>query len=401
MPLDSLPLFKSLGTYVPYPSLICFILYLIPRSIKRYMEFKILIIILISFLLLLVSVFKGIEYGKLEGSGRYCIELTFFIISYLAFNKFFKKIKSEEKDKYIDTSLSIIYKFHKPFVIFMIFQIFTHLMLKKSILTPFLSSRFTLGRLQSFSGEPSWAARTLLILIFVAMIDKKDKIIQFTLLFLLFLTGSSLGILTYLIVIVLSKTERSTIKKTLTFFFMILFLYIVIQNTDSYLSSRIKELINYKNLLNTRSGSIAARIFFPINALYIGLNNFILGIGGGYYREFHYKFLFELFPQFETIPNIYSVGVTSKNLYTRLAAENGFIFLVFILSYLFILYYKVLIELKNQNRTEVQCLFILMILLNLNFDSLFYLYFIMLLSFFENLVRVEDYEENWNYDNKL
>ncbi len=157
---------------------------------------------------------------------------------------------------------------------------------------------------------------------------------------------------------------------------------------DPYTQKRLLLLLSIKDVdwltvaVNSGSGSIMARIGNPILGIYMGLDNWFMGVGGGYYYHFYESYLNNHFPTAYNISNIYEVGNGAKNLLCRVIAEFGFIVFILLSLILLRLYSKI------RKYKYLKGLFICMILLTINFDSLFHIYPLLIFTFLINIPRI-------------
>lgn len=379
--LDSFPIFSSISTYAPYISVLLFLSYLIFSGIfnrNRYSTSN-LICLLLSILLYALSLFNGIfVYRDLSGFINFTIQFTLAIFLYKSFNCYFSKL---DRNTYLQTFSRIFITYNIPILLIGIIEL---LLLRSGSLyykfVSFFSWRVTNGRIQLVSGEPAWAARLILVLLALLPLtdySKKRKLhLTILLLLLLLATGSSLGIICamiyYIIVYFRKRYLKYIIIGSLFMVFMFPFVY---NHLDDYTKARL-ELIselrhtNFETLaVSAGSGSFMARIGYPILGINVGLDNPIAGVGGGYYYRHHFTYLSELFPSALNISNIYETGFSPKNLFSRVFAEMGLIGLLPLLIGLYWVFKNVV-----QRNRQTLGVFVCIILLLINFDSLFHIY---------------------------
>ena len=389
--LDSFPLFINISTYAPYFSVLFFCVYLFLHHSKNdssfsKKEFLYFLIITFSYLF---SFFMGtLVYDDIDGFLKFSVQLTIAVLLYKSFNCYFKKLPPKE---YVQI-------FSRKFIVYtipvLIIGIIEILLINKakiySSLVSFFSWRVTPERIQLISGEPSWGARLLLVLLAIIPLTGYNKSRQNLLtiisLILLFYTGSSLGILCMIIYYSVVYFRYKYIKYILLFSSVFIFSAPIVYNSlNDYTKNRLEALSQLKeNNLETLaveagSGSIMARLGNPIIGLYVGIDNPITGVGGGYYYKYHYEYLTKYFPNALSIKNIYETGVTTKNLFSRIFAEMG------ILGFITLLWPLVWL-LKNVIYKDRRMLgiYVCMILLTLNFDTLFHIYPLILFCFLLN-----------------
>ena len=153
---------------------------------------------------------------------------------------------------------------------------------------------------------------------------KKMEFYLITLL-LLFVTGSTLGIICYILYLLLTYLKKENIKWIfVTILVMCILSPYLFNLLDPYTQKRLLLLSNlYKEdwlsiAINSGSGSIMSRIGNPILGLYMGFDHWLLGVGGGYYSHFYNLYLENYFPEALSIDNIEVVGNSAKNLFCRI-----------------------------------------------------------------------------------
>lgn len=389
--LDSFPLFINISTYAPYFSVGLFTLYLIAN--RRYVshtysrrEFYCFGVIIVLYAL---SLFYGIfVYDDMSGFVNFSTQLTIAIVLYKSFNVYFRQMDAES---YAPQFARTFIKYNIPILAIGIVEIV--MMNNQGLYESFVSMfswRVTPGRIQLLSGEPAWASRLLLVMMaFIPLANYNNmRTISLTVTsFLLMLaTGSSLGILCaavyYLVTYFNPKYFKYYISAVI---FLILIAPIVYHSLNDYTKSRLELLSQLSDTdletlaVSAGSGSVMARIGNPVVGAYVGLNHPIAGVGGGYYYQHHFDNLAKLFPTAFAIPNVYETGTTPKNLFSRIFAETGLLGLLPLLLCLKWILQKII----SHNRQLVG-VFICMLLLTINFDTLFHIYPLLLFCFLKN-----------------
>ena len=389
--LDSFPLFINISTYAPYFSVLFFALYLainhrhIGTSYSRN-EFICLLAILLSYgISLLYGVFV---YDDTSGFVSFFIQLTIAIVLYKSFNTYFRQIPTE---LYTERFARVFIKYNIPILAIGILEIM--LMNNHGVYDSFVSLfswRTTLGRIQLVSGEPAWASRLLLTMLALIPLARygamKTTFLTITSSLLLLATGSSLGILCAALYYLITYFKRRYIKYYITCAIFLSIMAPIIYNSLSYYTKSRLELLsqlsdnNIETLaVNAGSGSVMARIGNPIVGAYVGLKHPITGVGGGYYYQHHFDNLAQLFPSALSIPNVYETGTTPKNLLSRVFAETGLLGLLPLLFGLMWIYKHII----SYNK-QLLGVFICMLLLTINFDTLFHIYPLLLFCFLIN-----------------
>lgn len=388
---DSLPFFKGFSMYSPYLSILCFTIYYLNSTPSPYQyKFQPRTFLILLFILstVLISLFKGLFlYHDIKGFINYFIQIVIAVILYKSFNHYFQSLPIE---KYTDIFSKSFITYSFPVIAIGIFEIFVFPI--KSIyssLMSILSWRYTMDRIQLASGEPAWASRFILTFISILPFAHLKKNIKLYLtiisIILLIFTGSTLGISCVLIYYIITYFKRKNFGYLLiaTLFFIISAPIIYTQLSD-YTKARIEVLSNLGSsdietiAVNAGSGSVMARLGNPLLAMYMGTDNLLFGVGGGYYYKYHYEYLSKIFPNALWLSNINETGTTPKNLFARIFAETGIIGIVVFISVLIWLYKR-----KIHNNF-LRGIFTAMILLTLNFDSLFHIYPLLLFCFLYN-----------------
>lgn len=392
--LDSFPLFASISTYAPFISIICFFIYLSFENILKikWNERKNLFALSIGFILWIYSFFNGIFiYSEFKGFISFTIQFICALILLISFNIYFKNLASLYPKTYCESFANLFLKANFPILIIGLIEIvlINFPNIYNQILS-FISHRVSLERIQLISGEPSWASRLILTLLvfipFTSFAQKKKIRLYFITLLLLFFTGSTLGIICYVLYLILTYLKKENIKWIIITVLLgcILFPYIF-KLLDPYTQKRLLLLSNLHNedwlsiAVNSGSGSIMSRIGNPILGIYMGFDYWLLGVGGGYYSHFYSSYLANYFPEALSIGNIEVVGNSAKNLFCRIFAEFGVLISSFIVIKLIKLYHT-----KINNNIKLKGIYVCMILLTINFDSLFHIYPLLLFCFLLN-----------------
>ena len=253
-----------------------------------------------------------------------------------------------------------------------------------SFISSLFSIRYTPGRIHLTTGEPSWAARYLLVvLIFSLYVPYRGiKEFRYLLFILLIFTASSMGFIStfFLAVIYALSNFKFQSSKLHLYIMIMLFVYLAFCNYEVLLFfspyvidklDKIFSLIQNVNfdtlmLLASTDVSILARIVNPMVAFDLS-GNYPLGIGG---ESFKFWILDSLkdFGYMGSMDDEYilSAGSTPKLLFAKILVEYGIPFTVFL-----IIYYLRLV--KKSVGKEVMFLILSVIALTLSDDSfLFY-----------------------------
>lgn len=403
--LDSFPLFASVSTYGPYISVLFFLAYYISVSKKIHdfrfskARFGVLLIILST---IIYSLAMGVfVYHEFKGFVNYLIQLTIAIVLYKSFNSYFTAL---DKDTYAETFSRLFIKASYAILVIGIVELL--LFPFKGVYSSFValfSWRVTPERIQLVSGEPAWATRFLLTyfaLLPIARLKKKKAVRLYAIaLLLLFATGSTLGLICVLLYFAITYFNKKYLKYYLAgSALLILMVPFIYANLNEYTKARIDVLMKLDSAdietiaVEAGSGSVMARLGNPVLAAYMGNDNFIMGVGGGYYYIHHYDYLAEYFPNAFKIKNIYETGVTAKNLFARIYAETGIIGIVCLICSLYYVYFR-----RARHNYLLRGVFMAMIFLTLNFDALFHIYPLLLFCFLLNYPQ----KKNNSHENML
>ena len=305
--LDSFPIFLGISTYAPYFSVLFFIAYWIISCDFNKSTFtkKQFICFLISVSLFASSLFYGIfVYKDLSGFVNFSIQFTIAIILYKSFNCYFGK---QDNSTYLQTFARTFITYNIPVLLVGIIELV--LLRTGGLYHTFVSLfswRVSIGRIQLISGEPAWAARLLLVLLALIPLanysKRKQWYLTVTILILLLATGSSLGIICAFIYYVAVYFRKRYLKYLIVCGLFILFLAPTIyEHLDDYTKARLELLTELQNsdietlAVSAGSGSVMARLGNPILGIHVGLDNPIVGVGGGYYYKHHFLYLSEVF----------------------------------------------------------------------------------------------------------
>ena len=390
--LDSFPIFSTISTYAPFFSILLFLLYFVfsKHTISFRFSIRRIIVLITIFFSLIYSFYKGIAvYNDLHGFINFTIQLLLAIFLYKSFNLYFIQI---EGNKYCESFCRLFILATMPILIigFIELFIFPYKSLYNSFVS-FFSWRVTLDRLQLISGEPAWATR--LILTYLCLIPivnytlKRKAILILAGLVLLFATGSTLGIICTGLYFLVTYFRKKYIKHYIAVIVVSVFIIpILFMRLGDYTKNRLLLLSQLGEsdfvtlAVSAGSYSVLARLGNPVLALHMGKDNLLCGVGGGYYYINHNEYLDEYFPQAYDLGKVSDGGITAKNLIARIFAETGLLGLAALLYAVFYLY-----KYKVKNQSSLRGIFIVMLLLTINFDSLFHIYPLLLFCFLLNL----------------
>lgn len=386
--LDSFFLFSKISTYAPFFSIIFFLIYYIktPYKFHPVITKKDLSVGLLFVILLLYSAFTAIKVGDVKGLLNFVVQLFLCLICYYSFTTYFKSIRGTDVETYRKTFSNLFIKFSVPIIIIGLIEmvLFVNTGLYEKFVSIF-SSRISVDRLQLVSAEPAWAARFLLVFIALAYLctyKSKRKLICIALL-LLMMTGSAFGFISVGIYYMVTYFQRKYTKYYITALLgLIILVPVYLKYTNDYTRNRLELLYELGNsdveslAISAGSSSMMARIGNPIIGIDMGTENPLFGVGGGYYYKYYREYLKKRFPSAEAnFPALELAGATAKNLAARIWAEFGIIIMIYLLYVLYRLYkriYKIRL---------FKGVYFTMIILTLNFDSLYHIYPLLLYCF--------------------
>lgn len=418
LPFDSLPYLFKISVYRPYFSIILFLLYFILYIInKKKLEKEILISFVIISFFNVYSYYRGVfYYDDFSGFKKFFVSTYLgwitFSSSFIFFKKKILRLKTKKFLKYFsDLNKKIIII---PLIIGFIQALGVVKLIPLSYIKK-LNLLFTYrsvgNRVQMVSGEPSMAMKILILCTCAMMLDKKNKKnnnILWILIIINFLF--SLSTASYLLLIIILIIYFLELKWKKVFFKLVLLIpsilvcssiYTNLLSEDNYTLKKInlvKKLIynfsdlNFVNSALMKDGSAFMRIINPLIGIIIGFKNAIFGTGGGYYYKEYSIIIYEKFPYALKFPTVLkSINginmITSKNFYTTIIAENGFIVFLGILFLLMKMRKKIKIISKNQKNPYIILLFISMCIVNFQMDSWMYINVIVVFSFLFVLVK--------------
>lgn len=352
----------------------------------------------------IISLFNSFFLGEYTGLKKFIFQIILIIITIHSINVVFTRVATERIIEITKKSvrlvlsmlviigtLQLIGRFFNPFQL-----------LEK--LNSLFAYRFDSSRIQFFSGEPSMGVRMVLLYICLAITlndFKANKMKIIALILLILLSGSTFGILFLLLMILiyllLSRGKNLIFTKEFGYFivfllaFSLLYPYLIsilpqyARNKISYIPQILSELSLDKILLiASNDGSFFLRLFNPIIAFNVFMDNWILGVGGENF-QYHYMNViqtnYSFAESFETIQKVKdgSISITPKSLVLRIAAEFGLLGVIFLIIY----YYNLI---KTKSFPWIRTFLIVVVL---NYDSYIYIPLIFLLVFFFFLKSID------------
>lgn len=244
------------------------------------------------------------------------------------------------------------------------------------------------GRVQMGSSEPSWAVIHLLVIgtILISTAKKRfQKLIVFlmAILFILSFSGLGYGVLIFSLILfgLITNKYRGRVIALLISAAIVVFLVIpfIIDyfNVQGYFIARFdpRYLFSEKFLMTDQSGFV--RIVFPLLGL-IQFVNFPFGYGGGFFYTHFTEYLMQYFPYGYRFPEVVNYLyhpeiATSRNLFTKMLAEEGFYNFIIFIFFLIGIFRKV-------TGSYAKYIFCLAIALLINFDSYAFIDFWFLLG---------------------
>lgn len=359
MQFDSLPYLFKYSVYRPYFSIIFFFIYLslsLLKSKKIILDKQIVWITIILILLNTVSFYKNYQfYNDTKGFTKMFISsglgLVTLLSSYVYFNQF-----SDNKKKVLKLGKLSYYSLFFPIVLGIfqlgyVFNIFSNSFNKNLFLL--FSYRNLFNRVQFGGGEPSSGVRLIFSAFIVSRLYKESLPFKMIVILLLIFTYSTYGYIYMFLVLVLYTLLREEIKiiKGLKIFFklisIILGMYILLilfhkYLPNYYMKKKIEVVFSFSNidlfLEKTKiDGSAFQRIINPIIGIIMGLKNPIFGVGSEYYYK-NYREIVEQYFNYGLNHNSVMLaevnGITPKNFFVKIFAENGFILLVWFVYFL-------------------------------------------------------------------
>jgi len=266
-------------------------------------------------------------------------------------------------------------------------------------------------RIQSVSGEPSQMIRSLILLLimfyffYFGRYKKSILVISF---FAIAISGSTYGYLTVILMVLfyglIFKPKIFLNYKLLMFSILtvIAFVSFRVAVLDNYTNAKIDAVLKVVFSLDMEvvtsilqhDGSIFQRVMNPIIGFISGSYSNFLGVGLDGYRYVYPEIIDEHFPyatKFTTVNTaVNGEGyITPKSLYSKVFSELGLIPFVLMTFYYLWAYIKVLHCKKYQRVTKA--LFIYILIIPLNADSIIYFNYFFALIFLHLLVVEENH----------
>lgn len=369
MQFDSLPYFFKISVYRPYFSIVFFLLYLISTKRKIYISKEIFNIIVFIILLNMINMINIVNYQDNRGFIKMLMSSTLGIITLISSFSYFKNIKNNRKRIYKFGKLNYI-SLMAPLSIGIlqlgyVFNLFSYTINKQFFLL--FSYRNLFNRVQFGAGEPSWGVRLIFITLVCSLLYKKNNVLIFLTLFLIVFTYSTYGYLYISLVCIgylfLKKQIklRNILKISILFLISIGLVFFILKLLKNYLPNEymkqkisiILSLTDINKFLEklTNDGSAFQRIVNPIIGLIMGIENPILGVGSEYYYKQYLiivKTYFEYALKYSSVALGEIQGITAKNFFMKILAENGVIIFIIFIYFL----YKLLQKIRNLNIKE-------------------------------------------------
>ena len=410
---DSLPYIFKFSVYRPYFSIVFFFLYLLTKKEKITISNEMIIkIILVILFLNMINIINYFYYEDKQGLIKMLVSSIFGVITLISSSVYFKSFGNNKK-RIINFGKLNYYSLFAPLIIGFLQLGYVFRLLPLNLNQKFFllfSYRNLFDRVQFGGGEPSAGVRLVFIALICSWLYKKSKFIILVTVFLLIFTYSTYGYI-YIILVVLGYIvlkQKFSLKKILKFIivamailiagiFMLKLFRVILPN--EYMKNKIELILSLLKFDSFSSklkndGSSFQRLVNPIIGIIMGLKNPIFGVGSEYYYKNYLPIVTEYFKYalgFSSVAMGEVNGITPKNFFVKIFAENGII--IFIL-FLYLLK-KVLNNTKKLKVEENQknILYILYSATIFNWftgqDSWMYVNNIIYLAFLMSLVRVK------------
>lgn len=379
---------------------------------KFHLPKKIFYIFLIT---LLISIYhSSINYKNFSGLVKFILEIVTITIVY---NGFMRGFELSLNKKGIKSNLRSSFKlvFFALLLIGTTQLLFRFLNLEdlSNALNSLFTYRYNASRIQFFSGEPSMGVRTIVFFMSMYTFILNKKIphpFWFIVLILIFLSGSTFGILFMILFglfyLILKSSLKTILKNLLVFLLIPTITYFIIPLFLDYLSPYAQNKINivYRLissfdsetlvLIAAKDGSFFLRVFNPIIGFLVFLNN-PFGVGGENFKFEYIATINEYFPfalNHNTVQKVLfqASEITPKSLIFKILAEFG------LFGFWMILFtFKKLQKIIKDN-PDLFSLFIFIITLSINYDSYVYIPLIFTLSllYFINKKKIDLHNHN-------
>jgi len=356
LPLDSSYLFPMDTQYRPL-WIIPFCLIGLWHTIFSKLNKDVFFVYSIGFFVILTSVISYFYFEYQESSGVTKAVIVALIAStgYVGLGAFVKNIFlrfGPQEGLRVFSSLIVILSL--PAIVIGIIQIpgeILGLYEINSFISSLFSIRYVPGRIHLTCGEPSWAARYLImVLIFSVFIPYKGiNQFRYLLLTLLIFTASAMGFITafFISLIYIMSNFKFNTKKLSLYITLIILIYFTLSNYElllffsPYAIDKINTIqlllqdIDFETLMAASAidGSILARVVNPIVAFDLSLK-YPLGIGGESFRFWIVDSIRDYgYRGFVDEESFLAAGSTPKLLLAKILVEYGVPFTVFLIFY--------------------------------------------------------------------
>lgn len=372
-------------------------------------------IVYIFVAVLLISIYQSaINYENFSGLNKFLIEL---IILFIIYNGFMRGFELSVDKKGIKSNLRSSFKLVIYALIFMgitqlLLRVFNLIELGNNINSLF-TYRYDASRIQFFSGEPSMGIRTIVFFIsmYTFILEKKvPNLIVFIVVFLIFISGSTFGILFIILFglfyLILKSSLKTLLRNLLVFLLFTTITYFIVPVFLDYLSPYAQNKINlvYRLissldsetffLIAEKDGSFFLRVFNPIIGFFVFLNN-PFGVGGENFKFEYITTINEYFPfalNHSSVQKILfeSSEITPKSLISKMLSEFG-LFGIWIILFAFNRLRKII-----KDNSDLFPLFIFIFTLTINYGSYIYIPLIFTISLFYFINKKTDDLHNYN-----
>lgn len=419
---DSFPFFIGGSTYRPvsiFPLLLYFCLYSYENLLRLRIK-KVDTRLLGWFTYLFaVSFVKSVDYGTFDGIKDFFFTGAIGVACFISLYDFFSIQKKNYNESEFFEFVGGL--FRRSMIIPCVYGVLEVLRFYVHIPIPMFKKIIGLATYRSgesrvflVCGEPAWAATYLIIyMLFIIFCDNvKFKKAQLLLAFgLTMLTLSMYAYLSIVIAIILYFFFL-IIKKPIILPKLIIILcfgVIIFLAMDKYMSTtptrnyaitrylQMRELAlmaTDPTLLYTTiqilDGSIFIRFITPLIGIMMSVRDPLFGVGGGYFYIYYPEYITKYFPlaiKFNEVKAAVSglIQMSPRNLFSKFYAEYGLVVGTYILGRCIALVNRI-----DKNNKKYLWLLSVIFMSVLNFDSLCYVVFIFLLTFFLVITRKED-----------
>ena len=403
-PIDSFPIFPTNNVYRPISVLVLvvYMLVLLLSTSRGSIKKHHLIVVLAAGFFFVQSLLGAFIFDSTAHLPKAFITLCLVVVIAVTTYDFFDR----NKDDFPWDKLIRAFKYSFLLSAFVgTIQILTRIDVLPPEMQTFFTGLFsyrTHRRVQMLSGEPAMMFRHLLLflVIFVGVRRFKNRrsYILATLIFI-FLSGSTLGYVTFFIFIVLYiflfniKIIFKPIVLTTLFFMLVSMLFLYKNFLDDYTKKKIELVVkvstnsDYIEGYLKKDGSFFQRAMNPIIAFRSMGYSYGFGTGLDTYRYVYPKYILSDYSYAlnhnEVADTVYNRNyITPKSLYAKIGSELGLISLLLFLGFLLKLYLSIKrVKKSTPYRTLMVLLFITAILFIINSDSIIYVNYYFILYF--------------------